>query len=418
MPQHSTPVLATTFQHAVLANGLHVVAEPNPLAHSLALGFFVRAGARDETDDVAGVSHFLEHMAFKGGDRYSAADVNRIFDDLGASYNASTSEETTCYYAAVLPEYLDETFDLLASLLRPALRVDDFETEKQVILEEIGMYDDMPAFALYERAMAAHFKAHPLGRSVLGSTASVSALTPQQMQHYHAERYGAGRITLAVAGKFDWDHLLHLVTSHCDSWPPGSPVRDNGPPNLAPSATWIVRQHLNQQHLMQLAAAPPMQNHLRYAAEIAALIVGEDGAGRLHWELVEDAYAESCDLSYNEFDGSGAWTLYLCCDPEETLSNLDRVHKVLREFNSDGPTLDEFERARAKVATRIVLQSERPIGRMSAIGGAWSALGEYRSVADDLRILEELTIEDIHALLTQYPLDPVTTIGLGPRVYQ
>src|SRR4029079_4858983 len=149
-------------------NGLQIVGELKPAAQSLAVGFFVRTGSRDETPEVSGVSHFLEHMAFKGNGRFNDDDVNRIFDEVGARYNASTSEELTMFYAAVLREYTARTFELLSALLMPSLRDEDFETEKQVILEEIGMYDDMPGYVAHEAAMQTHFAGQPLGMSILG----------------------------------------------------------------------------------------------------------------------------------------------------------------------------------------------------------------------------------------------------------
>src|SRR6185295_7240928 len=139
---------------------------------------------------------------------HSADDVNRVFDEVGAKYNASTSEETTLFYAAILPEYLPQTFDLLADIMRPALRQDDFDMEKKVILEEIGMYDDQPTYTAYERLMQTHFAGHPLGKSVLGTNESITALKADQMRAYHQARYVAGNILLAVAGQFDWK-LFH-----------------------------------------------------------------------------------------------------------------------------------------------------------------------------------------------------------------
>ncbi|HMO87170.1 MAG TPA: pitrilysin family protein, partial [Lacipirellulaceae bacterium] len=130
------------FRRQTLDNGLEIVAECNDSAHSLGVGFFVRTGARDETDEVAGVSHFLEHMVFKGTPRRTAEDVNREFDEIGAHYNAFTSEESTVYYASVLPEYQEASIDILADVLRPSLRDEDFAMEKKVILEEIQMYAD------------------------------------------------------------------------------------------------------------------------------------------------------------------------------------------------------------------------------------------------------------------------------------
>lgn len=397
-----------------LDNGLQVLAEIKPAAHSAAIGFFVRTGARDETLDVSGVSHFLEHMAFKGDEKYSADDVNRIFDELGASYNASTSEELTFYYAAILPEFLDRTFDLLATMMRPSLRTDDFEMEKQVILEEIGMYEDMPVFSLYDRIMSIHFAGHPLGQSILGSTDSIAALTAEQMREYHTQRYGAKNLVLAASGNVDWDHLLELVNEHCGGWEPGTPGRDTTEAQPQEQTVWVPRSRMNQQHVMCMAAAPPSASPMRFAAEMIAMIVGDDSSGRLYWELVETGLAESADLSYNDYDGSGGWMSYVCCDPDQTAENLEHIEKVLQEFNKSGPTQHELDLARNKVASRIVLSSERPMGRLVSLGGNWVYRGEYRSVQDDLDTLESLTLNDVRELLDQYPLATTTTVGLGP----
>src|SRR5437764_12575694 len=147
----------------------------------MALGFFVRTGSRDETSEVSGVSHFLEHMIFKGTPRRSALDVNRDFDRIGAHYNAFTSEENTVFYAAILPEYLPEAVDILADILRPSLRGQDFELEKNVIIEEIGMYDDQPMWSAYDQAKRSFFAEHPLANSILGTADSIRALARDQM---------------------------------------------------------------------------------------------------------------------------------------------------------------------------------------------------------------------------------------------
>src|SRR5258708_9796536 len=162
------------FHQQALSNGLQIIAESSPSARSVALGFFVRTGSRDETAGVSGVTHFLEHMVFKGTPRRTALDVNRDFDAIGANYNAFTSEENTVFYGAVLPEYLPQAVDILADILRPSLRGGDFDMEKKVIIEEIGMYDDQPGWCLFDHAKKAVFEAHPLGNSVLGSTHSIT----------------------------------------------------------------------------------------------------------------------------------------------------------------------------------------------------------------------------------------------------
>src|SRR6267142_2076185 len=182
------------FLRTTLGNGLEIVAECNSEAHSSALGFFVQTGARDETAEVAGVSHFLEHMMFKGTPRRSSLDVNRDFDRIGAFSNAYTSEENTVFYAAILPEYLPQAVDILADILRPSLRGDDFNMEIKVIIEEIHMYEDQPMWSAYDHAKKAFFADHPLGNSVLGTPASITALTREQMQAYYDRRYIAPNI--------------------------------------------------------------------------------------------------------------------------------------------------------------------------------------------------------------------------------
>src|SRR5262245_42632464 len=186
------------FHTHVLKNGLRIIAETIPSARSTAIGFFVRTGSRDETAEVSGVSHFLEHMVFKGTPRRTALEVNIDFDKIGANYNAFTSEENTVFYAGILPEYLPQAVDILADILRPSLRGEDFDMEKKVIIEEIGMYDDQPNWCAYDYAKKAFFNGHPLGNSVLGTVGSITALQRDQMQAYYDRRYVAPNITVAA----------------------------------------------------------------------------------------------------------------------------------------------------------------------------------------------------------------------------
>src|SRR5207244_2816391 len=189
-----------TFHHHQLPNGLDIVAEINPDSHSFAAGLFVKTGARDETATINGVSHFLEHMMFKGSEKYGWEDVNRIFDEIGARYNAFTSQEMTAYYANVLPEFTERALEHLSHLLRPAIRVEDFTTEKKVILEEIAMYLDDPGHRLYEDLMESHFGPHPLSMSVLGTADSITKLEQPQMAEYFKRRYGPGNMVFVASG--------------------------------------------------------------------------------------------------------------------------------------------------------------------------------------------------------------------------
>lgn len=402
------------FHEAQLDNGLQIVAERSPHVHSVAVGFFVRTGSRDETDEISGVSHFLEHMVFKGTSRHSADDVNRVFDEVGAKYNASTSEEVTLFYAAILPEYLPQTFDLLADIIRPALRQEDFDMEKKVILEEIGMYDDQPTYTAYETLMQTHFAGHPLGRSVLGTNESITALQCEQMRAYHQARYSAGNIILAAAGNFEWTDLLNQCRRICDIWPAGSPPRTT--PEAKPRGGVKVarRENSQLQHVMTMTPAPPGTHPLRYAADILAVIVGDDTGSRFFWDLVDPGHAETAELGYNEFDGSGAFMSYFSAAPEEAAANIERIRTIFDDVNRRGVTELELTQAKNKVASRIVLRGERPMGRLASLGHNWLYRQEYRPVEADLKTVREMTCDDIRAMLAEYPLKQLTTSAVGP----
>jgi predicted Zn-dependent peptidase len=403
------------FHQHKLANGLTVIGETSPAAKSASVGFFVRTGSRDETPDVCGVSHFLEHMVFKGTPRRSAADVNREFDRIGADYNAFTSEENTVFHAAVLPEYLPRAVDLLADVLRPSLRQEDFDTEKNVIIEEIGMYDDQPSWAAYDRAKQLHFADHPLSNSILGTPASITALTRDQMAAYHARRYVAPNVLVAAAGRFDFDNLVGLVTEACGNWEAG-PTGRNGVCQTAGSklSTVVTKERFLQEQIVLMSPAPAADDPLRYAAATLALILGDDSGSRLYWAIVDSGMAEGADIGFHEYEGTGAFLTMVSCDPERAGENLEAVRKIFREARRDGVTAEELQQAKNKIGSRVVRGSERPGGRMQAIGASWTYLGEYRSVDDELKAFDAVTLKSIRDVLDRFPIDEATTLALGP----
>ena len=402
------------FHSKVLDNGLTVIAETNPHVHSVGLGFFVKTGSRDESAEVSGVSHFLEHMAFKGFDNLTADDVNQRFDDVGASYNASTSEEVTQYYAAILPEYLPQTFELLAGIIQPSLKVEDFNTEKQVILEEIGMYDDLPGFTVYEQAMAAHFRGHPLGQSILGTPQSITALTADQMRDYHADRYRAGNIILAIAGNTRWEEIQQLVDRYCAKWPSGGGDRNVFGASPEPTQHFQTLNSIQQEHIMIMIPAPEADSPDRYAADILSMIIGDDSNSRMFWDIIDPGYADSADFGYAEYDGSGAYLSYLAGAPEDTSANFERLETILNQVTTAGITDEELDQAKNKVSSRVVLASERPMGRLASLGGNWVYREEYRAVKTDLETIQSITKDDLHALVEKWPLELTTVYGLGP----
>ncbi len=403
------------FHTHTLPNGLRVIGETSPSARSMALGFFVRTGARDETPEVSGVSHFLEHMVFKGTPHRSALDVNRDFDRIGAHYNAFTSEENTVFYAAILPEYMPQAVDVLADILRPSLRGDDFDMETNVIIEEIGMYDDQPMWSAYDHAKRIYFADHPLGNSILGSVESIKALTREQMQNYFERRYVAPNITVVAAGNFDWDGLVSLVEKHCGSWAAGPIGRQGIRPTRGSGAfELLARPKVAQEHVLLISPGPAADDPLRHTADTLALALGDDSGSRLYWALVDPGLAESADASFHDYEGTGSFYTSFSCDPEQTDDNLAIVRDVLAELQKDGITQEELNQAKSKILSRVVRSSERPMGRMQAIGMSWTYLGRYRSVDDELAAFDAVTLDKVRELLERYPLTQITTFALGP----
>ncbi|MCI0464006.1 MAG: insulinase family protein [Gemmataceae bacterium] len=403
------------FHRHVLENGLQIIGETSPSARSVAIGFFVRTGARDETPEVSGVTHFLEHMIFKGSERRSYLEVNRDFDRIGAHYNAFTSEENTVFYAAILPEYLPQAVDLLADILRPSLRVDDFEMEKNVIIEEIGMYEDQPMWSAYDHAKKAFFADHPLGNSILGTPESIRALKRDQMHGYFQRRYVANNIVVAAAGNFDWRELVALVERHCANWPAGK-ARRLGIRATPGSGAFEVRtkEKVAQEHVFLLSAAPAADSSLRHAADTLAMVLGDDSGSRLYWALIDPGLADSADATFHEYEGAGSFYISYSCEPEKAQRNLSLVQGLLRQLQADSVTEEELRQAKSKILSRVVRGSERPMGRMQAIGMAWTYLGQYRSVDDELKGFESVTLKKIRQVLDRYPIDRVTTLALGP----
>lgn len=405
-----------TFHHATLPNGLQVILERNERARSVAAGFFVRTGSRDEAPELAGVSHFLEHMVFKGTPRRDAIAVNRDFDRIGAKHNAQTSEEDTIYYAACLPEYLGDAVDILADILRPRLDAEDFETEKKVIIEEIHMYDDNPMMVAYEAAKAAHFGDHPLGRSVLGTVDTVGGLKVDQMRDYFARRYGPPNVLLAVAGNVGWDEVRALADRHCGPWTGGVPGRTPSPHKGVGGPRAIDRADDHQATVIGVVDGPALESDDRYAAALVSTILGDHTGSRLYWELIDPGHADGADLSYQDYEGAGAFFTFLSCDPPSAQENLERIAGVYRRFAADGPTPDELDRAKNKVLSRLVLRSERPMGRLMPLGLHWTYRGQHLSVEEEIRSYAEVTPEAIRRVLAEFPLLPMTVVAVGPEV--
>ena len=402
------------FKSEKLQNGLVVIGEINESAKSAAVGFFVKTGARDETKRISGVSHFLEHMLFKGTEKLSALEVNEAFDRTGAQFNAFTSEENTVYYAAVLPEYLLEVTQLWAELMRPALRDDDFTIEKNVIKEEIAMYKDAPSFDAMERCRTLHFDGHPCGNSVLGSEESIDGLTAGQMRDYFAARYAPNNMVLACAGHFDWDEFRSLAAESCGSWQSrivGRALEDCGGSRKKER---VEKANLVREHVCLMSASVSAQDPRRFAAALLGTIIGDDVGSRFFWELVDKALAETATMQFDAMDGTGTFCSYIQCSSENVAKVLDIVGGILDGLACDGITKEELRTAKNKVLSALVIKNELSMGRLVDLGFNWIYLGRHHTIEEDVDAIKTVTVDQVHSLLEQLSPCNFTQLRLGP----
>ena len=402
------------FHQATLDNGLQIVAESSDTARSVAFGFFVRTGGRDEIGPEIGLSHFLEHMMFKGTDRRSAHDVNCEFDEMGARYNAFTSNENTVYYGNVLPEFLPRLADLLADMMRPSLRQKDFDMEKNVILEEMAMYEDLPQHDLADKALEVHFGKHGLGNPIIGTKQSINDVTSAQMGDYFHRRYAAGNMLAVAAGALDFTQFVDLISERCSQWDKVSAQRELIPAKASLATRTFQKTALTRQHLVLLSPAPSAQDQDRFAAAILANAVGDDTGSRYFWALIDPALADVACYAHQSLDGAGIFMSYICCDPDQAEKVVKLARAELTRVVQDGITSDELVRSANKTASAITLSSEIPMGRFVSLGMNWQYLQEYRSLAADLDSIRSVTVEQVNALARDLSIDQTTTVALGP----
>lgn len=405
--------MSTKILEHSLANGLKIIGEHNPHHVSSALGFFVRTGARDETPAEAGVSHFLEHMMFKGTASRSALDITYQMGNIGAQSNAFTSEENTVYYASVIPEYFETIQDILSDMLRPALDENEFNTEKKVILEEIALYQDRPHFYLFEHAMSDYFGAHPAGNSVLGSTSSVGALTRAQMKDYFDRRYAPSNICLVASGQFEWNRFIELAEKYCGNWQTFDVGRDVKTHSPASKDQTYYKSNLNQAHILFMTGGASAQSEARIDLSVLSTILGDSTGSKLYWALVDQGIAESAGTEHDEKDGTGCFMAYAGCEParvEEVRSKIKAILKSALDFSSE-----ELERAKTKLLTRLVLGGELPMGRMMALGTEWNYRRRIHRLADSMAAYKRVTRDSIIKAVESVPFGIWSEFKLMPK---
>ncbi len=409
-------VNGTVFHTHRLPNGLQVVAQPMPDFESVAVSFYVRTGSRDEPDpSIAGVSHFLEHMAFKGTKTLDWQDITLEFNKIGAELNAFTSQEATVFFARVLGEYVERAVELLSDMMYPRLAESDFETEKEVIINEIARSEDQPYNLAYRRMMQNYFGSYPLGHDVLGTRDSIRNMRIEQMRDYWNRRYAANNLILAVAGNFDWEHIVRLAEKYCSSWRTGDAGRNVEPYEPARAINDItVDEKLKQQIVIISMPAVDVQDPDYYAASLGGSILGDSDGSRLYWNIYQKGLAESASAGIIAMEGTGMMILEANSTPQEAPRVLKLLRAELDSLLEDGVHEDELRRAKDKWISSLVLSSESTFFRMRSLASDWVTEGRLLSVDEEVERIEKVTKEDVIRSLRRFPMrekQVLTTLG-------
>jgi predicted Zn-dependent peptidase len=354
-----------------LDSGIRVVTEVVPSVRSVALGLWVRTGSRDETPAQAGVSHFLEHLLFKGTKRHSAIEIAEIFDGLGAAVNAATGKESTNLYARFLDTHTEEAFDLLSEmLLGPTYP--EIDSEREVVLEEIAMYEDEPQDKVHDVLDRAVFGGHPLGRRVLGEAEVISSIPIPEIDAYHRARYTGANIVVAAAGNIDHDGIVELTRRHVE--PPTAAAGDGvgvEPPQVDEAQVAFQEKDTEQFHIALGGPGIDRGDERRYAITILDAVFGGSTSSRLFREVREKRGLAYAVGSYTQqYVDSGLVGLYVGTREDNVEEACGIIGRELASLHADGITEEELARAKEHVKGRMVLSSESTAARMGRIGKA------------------------------------------------
>jgi predicted Zn-dependent peptidase len=398
-----------------LDSGLRVVTEEIPSVRSVALGFWIGTGSRHERVEQAGVSHFLEHLLFKGTDRYSSLEIDQLFDGMGAEVNAGTGKESTSVYSRFLDQHLDKAWDVMSDMvLRPAYA--DVDSERQVVIEEIAMYEDEPSDKVHDVLADAVFGDHPLGRPIIGTAEVVGSVAVPEIASYHDARYVGSNMVVAAAGNMSHDRVVELVAAATDglSRGEGSPNGAAAPGAVVPRACFHQKT-TEQYHLCLGGTGIPRADDRRFVLRVLDTILGGSSSSRLFQEVREKRGLAYAVYSYtSQYVDSGQIGLYVGTRPDRASEALDVIATELRRIVAEPVPSDELERAKENVKGRTALSFESTLTRMNRLGSALLAGIPVLSLDEIVAAIEAVTAEDVAALAGEL-LDPsrLSAAGVG-----
>jgi len=406
--------MSRRFSVHTFANGLTAVFEFMPQAVSTAVGFHIRTGARDEEQKLDGVSHFLEHMMFKGTEKRGWQEINRDFDEMGARYNAFTSWEETCYYAWVLNEEIPRAMDLLSDMLNPALPEEEFQTERKVILEEIARYNDMPDHVAFEQAMSIAFAGHRLSSNILGSTRSVGRMERDEMLGYFRRRYAPNNVTLFVCGNANEAAVIEQIEKLWGHRTGERAERTSPTPRFHPGFKMIQKKTVARQHLVFLWPTLPIGDRRSTAASLLGNVFGDDRSSRLYWALRHTGLCDEAGGGYWGFTDCGLMAVQASCDPDKT-AQVEKIVRAEMKKLKKGIQPNELQRAKNRALTSLVFSAETPFNRFRQLMHQWAVRRELLTPEEMKARVQSVKLQDLHDLIEEFPLDtPGVLVGFGP----
>jgi predicted Zn-dependent peptidase len=398
-----------------LASGERVISERVPGVRSVALGFWIGSGSRDEPDARAGVSHFIEHLLFKGSSRYTAQEIAETFDELGGELNAATSRETTVLYARVPDEALETALDVMADMVyRPSFS--DVDSEREVVLEEIAMVDDTPHDLVHDIASQAVFGGHPLGRPVIGRAEVISSISLRALSSYHARAYAGDRIVIAGAGNLRHERLVELVDSRRNGVSPGGELPRKALRRLPQPGARFVRKDTEQYHVCLGAPGIARLDERRFAASLLDAILGGSASSRLFQEIREKrGMAYSVYTYSSQYAETGQVGLYVGTREENLVECLEIAVAQLADVAAGNVGSRELARAKENLKGRILLSLESTSNRMTRLGKAIVTGTPLLSIAEIVRRTEAVSAGEVAELAGEL-LAPgrLSAAGIGP----
>jgi predicted Zn-dependent peptidase len=401
-----------------LRSGLRLVTERLPSLRSAAVGCWVGTGSRDEPEHLAGASHFLEHLLFKGTERRTAVEIAETVETVGGDMNAFTAQELTAYYVRVPDSSLPLAVDILSDILwSPALRDDDIDSERQVILEEIRMRDDTPDDLVHDLFAGAMFPGHPIGREVIGSPETIQAMTRADIAGFHAGHYHPSNVVIAVAGNIDHDQVAELVEAALVGVDGQRPPRShhNGEPPPRPVA--VLERPTEQAHLVLGMRSIARDDPDRYALTVLNQVLGGGMASRLFQEVREQRGLAYSVYSYRAaFEETGALAIYAGTAPERVPELMEVLDEQLARLVADSGVTDrELDAAKGHLTGSLSLSLESSSSRMHRLGRSELTMNEIPTLDELVAEIDKITPDDITRVVERVVATPHRTVAaVGP----